>query len=280
MLIRSLTKLTMKYLKDNKLSDIKKQLSDVAKAKDCSQLLTDSLKDQINSLQNEIEFLREELRVKNHLLELSVTSKEIDFSTTYPFSQQIRHHTQKISDKKRRCSININGNNNITIKPLTQKDSVEISLKNINNNDIAKNNAHEERTIATITTEINKDMCDTQNNIVVEHMKNDVRKVNGNQLYHILSKDTRQRNDSQFNARTKNASVEAMRKGLSVKKKKTTPEWRDCVCDLSQILICGCDLFNYRAIKLVTYTACMCLNRSCTQCVCEKSKRSNYHCNY
>ena len=63
-------------------------------------------------------------------------------------------------------------------------------------------------------------MCDTQNNIVVEHIKNDVRKVNGNQLYHILSKDTRQRNDSQFNACTKNASVEALRKGLSVKKKK------------------------------------------------------------
>ena len=44
----------MKYLKENILSDIKQQFSDVAKVKDCSQLLTDSLKEQINSLQNEI----------------------------------------------------------------------------------------------------------------------------------------------------------------------------------------------------------------------------------
>ena len=43
---------------------------------------------------------------------------------------------------------------------------------------------------------------------------------------------------------------------------------------------CGCDLFNYRTYKLVSYTVCMCLSRSCTQCVCEKYKRSNYHCNY
>ena len=54
----------MKHLKENILSDIKYQFSDVAKAKDCSQLLIDSLKDQINSLQNEIRFLREELKVK------------------------------------------------------------------------------------------------------------------------------------------------------------------------------------------------------------------------
>ena len=47
-----------------------------------------------------------------------------------------------------------------------------------------------------------------------------------------------------------------------------------------QILNCGCDLFNCRAIKLVIYTVCMCLNRSCTQCVCEKYKRSNYQCYY
>ena len=69
--------------------------------------------------------------------------------------------------------------------------------------------------------------------------------------------------------------VEALRKGLSVKKKKNTPEWRDRICDPLQILNCGCDLFNYRSIKLVTYTIFMCLNRSCTQCVCEKYKRSN-----
>ena len=32
---------------------------------------------------------------------------------------------------------------------------------------------------------------------------------------------------------------------------------RDCTCDLLQILYCGCDLFNCRAIKLVTYTVCI-----------------------
>ena len=83
----------MKYLKENILSDIKQQFSNVTKAKDCSQLLNDSLKDEMNSLQNEIQFLREELKVKNHLLELIITSKKIDCSTTYPSSQQIGHHT-------------------------------------------------------------------------------------------------------------------------------------------------------------------------------------------
>ena len=38
----------MKYLKENILSDIKQQFFAVVKAKDCSQLLIDSLKDQIN----------------------------------------------------------------------------------------------------------------------------------------------------------------------------------------------------------------------------------------
>ena len=63
-----------------------------------------------------------------------------------------------------------------------------------------------ERAIATNITEINNDICDTQNNIVVDHLKNDAKKVNCNQLYHNLSKDTRQRNDRQSNACTKNAS--------------------------------------------------------------------------
>ena len=66
-------KAAMKYLKETILSDIKQQFSEVAKAKDRSQLLIDSLKDQINSMQNEIQFLREELKVKNHLLELTIT---------------------------------------------------------------------------------------------------------------------------------------------------------------------------------------------------------------
>ena len=47
----------MKYLKENILSGIKQQFYDVAIAKDCSQLLIDSLKDTINSLQSEIQFL-------------------------------------------------------------------------------------------------------------------------------------------------------------------------------------------------------------------------------
>ena len=78
---------------------------------------------------------------------------------------------------ERCCSIDINGNNNITIKPSAQKDSVEISLESINNNDITKSNAREEWAIATNTTEINKDVCDTQNNIVVDHVKNYAKKV-------------------------------------------------------------------------------------------------------
>ena len=65
----------MKHLKENISSNIKQQFSNVAKSKDCSQLLIDNLKDQINSLQNEIQFLREEL-VKNNLLELTITSKK------------------------------------------------------------------------------------------------------------------------------------------------------------------------------------------------------------
>ena len=73
-------------------------------------------------------------------------------------------------------------------------------------------------------------------------------------------------------------SVESLRKKLSVKIK---------LCNGQTVYVtyykfssCGCDLFNYRAIKLVTYTVCMCLNRSCTQSVCDKYKKSNYHCNY
>ena len=58
--------------------------------------------------------------------------------------------------KKKCCLINIKSN--ITIKPLTQKDSVEISVESKNNSDITENNAREERAIATNTTE---DVCDT-----------------------------------------------------------------------------------------------------------------------
>ena len=68
MWIKKFDEAAMKYLKENISSNIKQQFSNVAKSKDCSQLLIDNLKDQINSLQNEIQFLREELKVKNYLL--------------------------------------------------------------------------------------------------------------------------------------------------------------------------------------------------------------------
>ena len=45
------------------------------------------------------------------------------------------------------------------------------SPSKVHSNDIAKNNSREERAIATNNTEINKDMRDTQNNIVVDHIK-------------------------------------------------------------------------------------------------------------
>ena len=109
------------------------------------------------------------------------------------------------SEKKRCCSVSINANNNITMKPVTEKYSIEISVESINNNGIAKSNAREERAIATSTLKLIK-TCDIRNNNVVDHTKNDVRKVNGNQLYHNLLKNTKQRTISQFNACTNNAS--------------------------------------------------------------------------
>ena len=72
--------------------------------------------------------------------------------------------------------------------------------------------------------------------------------------------------------------VEALRKRLTVKIKLWNGE--TVYVTYSKLSTCGCDLFNYRAIKLVTYIVCMCLNRSCTQCVCEKYKSNYYHCNY
>ena len=73
------------------------------KAKDFSQVLVDSLKGQINSLQNEKHFLRDELKVRSHLLELTITYKKIDSSITYLSSQKSGHHLQKPSDEKRCC---------------------------------------------------------------------------------------------------------------------------------------------------------------------------------
>ena len=75
-------------------------------------------------------------------------------------------------------------------------------LSKVKITDITKNNAHEDRAIATNATE---DTCDTRNNIDVNHIQNDAKKPD-NQVYHNLSKDTRQRNNSQFNKCTKNGS--------------------------------------------------------------------------
>ena len=49
------------------------------------------------------------------------------FKMKFGTSQQIGHHTEKISDEKRCCSTNVNGNNNITMKQLAQKSNVENS---------------------------------------------------------------------------------------------------------------------------------------------------------
>ena len=72
--------------------------------------------------------------------------------------------------------------------------------------------------------------------------------------------------------------VEALRKRLSVKIKLWNGE--TVYVAFCKFSTSGCDLFNYIVINLVTYTVCMCLNRLCTQYVCEKYKRSIYHCNY
>lgn len=70
------------------MSDVKQQFSEVAKAEDCSQFLIDSLEKQIYLLQNEIHFLREELKDKNHFLDLQSHLKLIDSSTTYLFIKE------------------------------------------------------------------------------------------------------------------------------------------------------------------------------------------------
>ena len=85
-----------------------------------------------------------------------------------PLPKHKNSQTQKFSDEKKCCLINIDGNNNITIKQLTQKDSVEISVESKNDSDMTTN------------------------------------LIPDNQLYHNLPKETRQRNISQFNTCTKN----------------------------------------------------------------------------
>ena len=66
------------------------------------------------------------MKVKNHLLELTIT-----------FNINI--------------TVNINGSNNIMIKSLTQKDSVETS---VNNNDMSKSSTRKERERAIATKTI------------------------------------------------------------------------------------------------------------------------------
>ena len=72
--------------------------------------------------------------------------------------------------------------------------------------------------------------------------------------------------------------VEPLRKRLSVKVKLWNGE--TVYVTLCKFLTYGCDLLNLRAIKLATYTVCMCSNSSCLQCLCEKYERRNYHCKY
>ena len=71
--------------------------------------------------------------------------------------------------------------------------------------------------------------------------------------------------------------VEALRERLSFKTKLWNGENYVTYC---KFWICESDLLYYKAIKLVTYKVFMCLNRSCAQCVYEKYKKSNSHCNY
>ena len=52
------------------------------------------------------------------------------FKMKFGTSQQIGHHTEKISDEKRCSSTNINGNNNIPMKQLAQESNVENSNGN------------------------------------------------------------------------------------------------------------------------------------------------------
>ena len=47
-----------------------------------------------------MQFLQEELKVKNHLLERTMKSKKIYYSTTFPARNQIESQTQIISDEK------------------------------------------------------------------------------------------------------------------------------------------------------------------------------------
>ena len=59
-------------------------------------------------------------------------------------------------------------------------------------------------------------------------------------------------------------SVEALRKRLSVKIKLWNG--KTVYVTFCKFSTCGgCDLFNYRVNKLVTYTVCVSLYRSCTQ---------------
>ena len=72
--------------------------------------------------------------------------------------------------------------------------------------------------------------------------------------------------------------AEPLRKRLSVKIKLWNGE--TVYVTLCRFSTYGCDLFNFRAIKLATYTVCMCSNRSRLQCLCEKYERRKYHCKY
>ena len=78
-------------------------------------------------LQNKINFLQEELKVKNQLLEFIITSKKSDARNSFP------------STTNKRWLINTNRNNNITTRTTALRADIEIS----------NTHTHEERTNAT-----------------------------------------------------------------------------------------------------------------------------------
>ena len=65
----------------------------------------------------------------------------------------------------------------------------------------------------------------------------------------------------------------------SSQKKKTLQKGETVYVTFCKFRIVDVTYLNTEQLNW-SLTVCMYLNRSCTQCVCEKYKRSNYHCNY
>ena len=111
-------------------------------------------------LQNKINFLREELKVKNQLLEFLITSKKSDARNSFQ------------STTNKRCLINTNRNNNITSSSALRADM-----------EISNTHTHEERTNATKKYRKAKHDCNTQNKTNIDHIKPDLNAENRNQFY-------------------------------------------------------------------------------------------------